>query len=191
MRRRAAALLAALVLAGVAAAAAFLIAPREDAAALADCRHPGFAWSEGEPPINRRHVFCGEVRDGEPKGFHSTALRPTTDLIVAIDARGSGRDGIYQAIAQFSNGRRKFSTFFPDRCTVAEVTRSIAHAAAHPARRHPVWGEIGPSAPADAAPGYCLDDRGRVFEIRFSRQKSGRINTAFPQLTHAETSLER
>jgi hypothetical protein len=145
-----------------------------------DCRRPGFAWSDHLPPINRRHVFCGEIRDGEPKGFHALALRPTARLVRAVERRAGERRGIYQAIVQFANGRRKLSTFFPDRCTVEEITRSIHHAASHPGGRHPAWGEIGPSAPTDGAGGFCLDDDGRRFEIRFSRLKDGRINTAFP-----------
>lgn len=165
---------------GLACIAALLLDGMRPAPEAAACGDRGFNWSQGDPPINRRHIFCGELRGGEPRGFHSTQLKSSTPLVRSIEIHGPDRDGIYAATVIFANGRRKFSTFFPDHCTVAEILQSIDHAASEAASPHPVWGKVGMSAPNEAAEGYCLDRLKRPFSIRFALRPDGRVNTAFP-----------
>lgn len=149
-------------------------------AAQPDCRDPAFHWSEGQPPINLRHVFCGEVRNGQPKGFHSMQLRSSTSHVAGISGRREQRNGIYSAIVTFSNGQRKLSTFFPDHCTVSQLLKSIEYAARNPRFEHRAWGWVGSSAPAPDAEMFCLDNHRQAFEIRFGVLANGRVNTAFP-----------
>lgn len=145
-----------------------------------DCRHRTFTWTDTDPPINRRHVFCGTIERGQPKGFHSIRLLDKSSIVDRVEERSKNKAGIYSAIVVFANGRRKLSTFFPDHCSVEEITRSIYYAGSTESARHSAWGTIGTSAPASGIPGYCLDDDQRPFEIRLGRLKDGRINTAFP-----------
>ena len=124
-------------------------------------------------------------RNGRPKGFHSTQLATTARLIRRIERRTDEDGGIYSAIVEFTHGGRKLSTFFPDHCTLNQVVRSIAYAAGNVRTRHPAWGDIGPSAPADGRQSgdpetFCLDNWGSPFDIRFGALANGRINTAFP-----------
>ncbi|MGF1641735.1 MAG: EndoU domain-containing protein [Rhodospirillales bacterium] len=145
-----------------------------------DCRAAAFHWSDGAPAVNLRHVFCGELRRGRPLGVHSMRLVGTSPVVTAVAPRPDGRDGIYDARVRFRNGATKFSTFFPDACTVEQVVASIRHAATHGTRDHPQWGKLGPSAPAADAAGFCLDAAGRPFDIRIGVLADGRVNTAFP-----------
>lgn len=145
-----------------------------------DCRSRAFTWTDTDPAINRRHVFCGTIDHGEPKGFHSMQLLDSSSVVKGVSERSTNRNGIYTAIVIFAKGRRKLSTFFPDHCSVEEITRSIYYAGSHESARHPAWGTIGPSAPAPDTSGYCLDDNEQPFQIRLGRLKDGRINTAFP-----------
>jgi hypothetical protein len=154
-----------------------------------DCRRDDFAWSATRPPINLRHVFCGEIEDGRAKGLHATSLSPTWDVARRLERRSDEGGGIYSAIVVFDGGKRKFSTFFPDHCTAEQIVRSIEHAASNPLRAHKQWGEIGLSAPESrnnrnpAGAGhemFCLDNKGKRFEIRLGVLADGRINTAFP-----------
>lgn len=150
-------------------------------AAASDCRDADFRWSNTRPAVNLRHVFCGEIDDGRPKGLHSARLLATSGVVRGIERRRDEGGGVYSAIVRFADGKEKLSTFFPNSCSVGAVTLSIVFAAGHAMGRHPVWGELGPSAPAAGAPGYCLDARGDPLIIRFGRLRDGRINTAFPQ----------
>ena len=145
-----------------------------------DCGDPAFHWSDHDPPINRRHVFCGEIKDGKPKGFHSTRLQSTSPVVDGLRKRSEGRNGITDATIQFTNGTTKFSTLFPDACTVDQVLASIHYASTRTTRPHRVWGKLGASAPTPGAEGYCLDGRSQPFEIRLGFLRDGRINTAFP-----------
>lgn len=156
-----------------------LVAGCEPASAP-DCRDPGFHWTGHRPAINARHVFCGEIREGKPKGFHSTRLRDTSEVVTGVRGISRSADGIYTATVMFGDGLTKFSTFFPDSCTVDEVLASIHHASTHIGGDHPAWGQLGPSAPADGIDGFCLDHGGRAFPIRMGLFDDGRVNTAFP-----------
>jgi len=145
-----------------------------------DCRDHGFHWSDDDPAVNRLHVFCGEIRKGRPKGVHSTRLLDTSAVVTGVTGRSNERDGIYDASVDFRNDTSKFSTFFPDACTVDQVVASIHYAATHAERDHPQWGKLGPSAPEQNGDGYCLDGNGDPFEIRIGLLADGRVNTAFP-----------
>lgn len=149
-------------------------------AAAPDCGDPGFHWSDHRPAINVRHIFCGEIRSGKPKGFHSTRLRDSSEVVVGVRGISRSAQGIYTGTVVFTDGLTKFSTFFPDACTVDEVLASIHHASIHIDGDHPAWGSLGPSAPAAGADGYCLDHRGQPFPIRMGLFDDGRVNTAFP-----------
>lgn len=167
--RRGPALLVAAVLAMVAAQA--------DAA---DCRDRDFQWSDTQPPVNLRHVFCGDLDNGRPKGMHSSRLVASSPVVRGIERSREEGGGVFSATVRFANGRSKLSTFFPHHCTFDQVVRSIVYAADHPIGRHRAWGELGPSAPEANATGYCVDDRGAPLILRFGRNGAGGINTAFP-----------
>jgi Bacterial EndoU nuclease len=104
----------------------------------------------------------------------------TSSLIHRVEHPSDEGGGIYSAIVEFTGGRRKLSTFFPDHCTVDQVVRSIKHGASHVRERHRSWSEIGPSAPARGLEMFCLDNRGAPFDIRLGALANGRVNTAFP-----------
>lgn len=160
--------------------------PVTAAEAANDCTDRRFHWSADDPQINLRHLFCGETRRGRPRGFHSIRLVATARLIRGVGHHTEEGGGIYSAVVEFADGSRKLSTFFPDHCTLAQIVRSVAHAAANISGRHRAWGEIGFSAPAPAThqrgdlETFCLDNAGQPFEIRLGVLANGRINTAFP-----------
>jgi hypothetical protein len=105
----------------------------------------------------------------------------TSAVVTGVTGKSNERDGIYDASVRFRNDTAKFSTFFPDACTVDQVVASIHYAASHVERDHPQWGKLGPSAPEQADDGgYCLDGNGDPFEIRMGLLADGRVNTAFP-----------
>ena len=139
-----------------------------------------FPGANHRPAINARHVFCGEVRDGKPKGFHSTRLMDTSDEVTGVRGISRYANGIYSGTVVFKDGQTKFSTFFPDACSADDILASIHHASTHIGGEHPAWGYLGPSAPAGGTDGFCLDDRGQAFEIRMGLFGDGRVNTAFP-----------
>jgi hypothetical protein len=167
--------------------------------AAAECLGDADGWSDTRPAVNLAHVFCGEIRgDGRPVGFHSTVElgEPGMPVLVWFEQGGGGRvaladgaapepspgpDTIFTATVRFANGREKFSTFFPMACTADEIVASVLHASADAEPADGTWGEVGPSAPADGAEGFCLAG-GAAFDIRFARlpDEPGRINTAFP-----------
>ncbi len=123
-------------------------------------------WSDTAPPINLTHIFAGEInRRGKPVGFHS---RPG-----GVDPLGSGvarpvdrpnRFGVYTAVVWIGRrGRTKFSTFYPDRLTRAQVIAAVLNAF-HKGRRNGE-GFRGPSGLGFTIEGYY---------------QGGRIQTAYP-----------
>lgn len=170
----------ALALSAMLALATLACSPEAENDAAANCRSRHLLWSESEPPINLRHIFCGELDGGRASGLHADDLATSSPAVIGVVDRREKTGGIYTAVVQFADGQRKRSTFFPDACDWREIQASIAHAVAHPVRSHRQWGHIGLSAPATGARGYCLDDRGDPFEIRFALRRDGRVNTAFP-----------
>lgn len=146
------------------------------------CQNKKFTWSDSKPAVNLEHVFCGESHNGRNKGFHSTALISTSNVVTGTSNKKSLKSGIYSARVKFTNGKTKFSTFFPDHCNVATITRSIIYAATHSTGKHKQWGILGQSAPESDSAGYCLLDNGKTFTIRMGLTRKGTgVNTAFPQ----------
>ena len=146
------------------------------------CQNKNFTWSDTKPTINLKHIFCGESHRGRNKGFHSKSLIASSTVVSSLSKKKPLGGGIYSARVKFKNGKTKFSTFFPDHCNVATITRSIIYAATHSTGRHPQWGVLGESAPKANSTGYCLQTNGESFIIRMGLIKRGmRVNTAFPQ----------
>jgi len=146
------------------------------------CQNKQFTWSDSQPRVNLKHIFCGESNHGRNKGFHSRYLLATSTLVTAISNKKPLKGGIYNARVIFKNGKSKFSTFFPDHCNLATITRSVIYAATHSTGKHPQWGILGQSAPKADSLGYCLQTNGQTFTIRMGLNKrKTSVNTAFPQ----------
>lgn len=151
-------------------------------------------WSATTPPVNLDHVFCGEIRsNGSATGFHArpNAINPTT--VVSVDVTQSpNASGIYAGTVTLRNPNgpdpRKFSSIFPDDCSLDQVTASILYAfenrQACPAGS-PRWWKCGSNRPdplaLEDAERFCVgDDRTSRFLIAIGMLRDGRINTAFP-----------
>ncbi len=135
--------------------------------------------------INAAHIFCGEIKNDKPKGFHSMAIADSAGehaiKLPLKDINPLG-GGLYDARVYFSNGTRKFSTFFPDSCDYKAVLKSVAYAFANIKGNAEPWGVYGASAPAKGSAGYCLLDDGNVFDIRMGLiNNDSKVNTAFPK----------
>ncbi|WP_245838408.1 EndoU domain-containing protein [Niveispirillum lacus] len=146
------------------------------------CTDEGFGWSQTDPPLNLRHVLCGEIKkNGDVVGMHSRTLIDTAP-IKEMQPQPTQPNGLYSARVIFENGRSKNSTFYPDNCSVAQVTRSILYAVNNSHGPGKPWGKLGCSAPATPDSSYCTGPGGERFVIRFAVFDDGRINTAFPQM---------
>jgi len=147
-------------------------------------------FSETEPPVNRAHLFCGEVnRRDRGTGFHHRpgGENPPTARFTRIVERNEAT-GVYVAegieIFDGEEWRRKrhISSFYPDACSPAEVLASIAHAASNASCGYPNGKWRGPSAPAAGADGFCVGDDGSVLTLEgYWRSQARRIvRTAWP-----------
>jgi len=146
-------------------------------------------WSATTPPVNQRHVFCGEwnSRNNRPAGFHSrpAGQKPATvgNLKITQQPNHQGLYGVRWSYAGHPD-RDKFSTMFPDTCRADQVLQSIAYAANHPQAcpaGAPRWAICGPNKPPGDVQGYCGASDQTVFTIGFATLKnSGKVNTAFP-----------
>lgn len=151
------------------------------AAEKPSCEDESFGWSQTSPSLNLRHVLCGEVKkNGDVVGMHSRAIIDTAP-VKEVQAQPPQADGIYDTKVFFENGKSKNSTFYPDNCSVEQVTNSILYAVKNSHGPGKPWGKLGCSAPAKADPKYCTGPGGERFVIRFAEFDDGRINTAFPQ----------
>jgi hypothetical protein len=151
---------------------------------------PHWVALENGLKINQKHVFCGEWERNRPKGFHSRpgGENPATVAEFTVQDKTNAA-GVYTGRWSYKGhpGRNKFSSMFPDTCSVKQVLNSIAHAVDHqrncPAGA-PGWTLCGFNQP-DAAAGeiesgkYCSVNNQR-FTIGFAPPGNGRINTAFP-----------
>lgn len=161
------------------AAICLLVAP--PVLAQTPCTDSGFHWSDGKPRLNLRHIFCGEInRRGDPVGLHSRALVTGHPLITGIEPQQTTPDGLYGATVRFQNGGSKFSSFFPDQCSPAQIEQSVRYAEANRIGAAKPWGYLGCSAPAEGGAGYCTGTGGERLVIRFGTTQDGDINTAFP-----------
>jgi hypothetical protein len=148
------------------------------------------ALSATEPPVERPHLFCGEVnRRDRGTGFHHRpgGENPPTARFARIVERNAAT-GVYVAdgieIFDGEEWRRKrtISSFYPDSCAPAEVLASVAHAASNATCGYPNGKWRGPSAPGTAAEGYCLGEDGSVLTLEgYWRSEAQRIvRTAWP-----------
>lgn len=145
------------------------------------CASPLVEWSDTTPAVNLKHIFCGESHNGKLKGFHSKALIASSEVSTVTNIEVL-TGGIYNGQSQFKQGGSKFSTFFPDHCTLATITRSVVYAATHKTGNHSQWGILGQSAPVTNNSGYCLTTEGQAFTIRMGLiHGNSKVNTAFPQ----------
>ncbi len=157
------------------------IAGMAGAAEQPSCEDESFGWSATNPPLNLRHVLCGEIKkNGDVVGMHSRAIIATAP-VKEVQAEPPQPDGTYSTRIFFDNGKSKNSTFYPDNCSVEQVTNSILHAVRNSHAPGKPWGKLGCSAPAKPDPKYCTGPGGERFVIRFAEFDDGRINTAFPQ----------
>ena len=153
------------------------------------------AWSKSTPPINFDHVFCGEIRsNGSATGFHARpdAINPATVAGVEV-TQSPNANGIYAGTVRLRNRNgddpQKFSSLFPDACSMEQVTASILYAFEHrqacPAGS-PGWWQCGANRPEDGGltgedVKFCVGAAPQSrFLIAMGLLKDGRINTAFP-----------
>lgn len=148
------------------------------------------SWSNGSPKVNLHHVFCGEInRKGRAVGYHANPNGQTPNTYISHKGGQSANSaGVYQwrKIKLSLEGKtvqKPVSSFFPDKCSQSEITRSIQYAATHVVKScsNPSWAKCGPSAPASGSKnGYCVGNNGRAFTIATALNRSGNINTGFP-----------
>lgn len=130
----------------------------------------GEKWSNTSPAINLWHVFEGEInRKGKPVGFHSRpgGQDPANARVVKVKSQPN-RAGIYTATIEVRDGNRwlqKFSSFFPDSMSQAQVTAAVVHAYKN---------SKNPKAQPWRGPS------GHNFQIEGYTLSKGDINTAFP-----------
>lgn len=146
-------------------------------------------WSTTNPPVNQRHLFCGEWnhRKNRPAGFHSRPAgeNPATVNTLAVTQQPNAK-GIYGVRWSYIGhpDRNKFSTMFPDTCSREQVLKSIVYAAKHSRacpQGAPRWAKCGPNKPVQVVQGYCEASDNSIFTIAFATLKgSDKINTAFP-----------
>jgi hypothetical protein len=162
-----------------------------DASAAVDCAIlPQWVAPGNGRELNQQHVFCGEWSSGRPKGFHSRpgAVNPSTIREFRVQDPPDSA-GIYTG--KWTHGsdpaKSKFSSMFPDSCSLEQVLNSISYASSHPDASCPVaspaWAKCGKNRPAEIESyelaGYCGDSE-VLFVIGFATLKNNRINTAFP-----------
>lgn len=139
--------------------------------------------------MNQRHVFCGEWKDNRPKGFHSRpgGVNPGTVRNFTVQDPPNAA-GIYTGKWSHINdpGRSKFSSMFPDNCSVSQVLNSISYASAHSEPNCPAgspnWVRCGKNRPGfdTKEPSAYCGNGGAFFLIGFAPPQGNRINTAFP-----------
>jgi hypothetical protein len=145
-----------------------------------DCAGPRFRGPA--PQINLVHVFCGEIRNGKPDGYHTELVHPTPSVSGVRDVQPMrGGRGLYNGTVLFTNGMTKFSSFYPRGCSEAQIEASIRFAVSQPkVAKTRGWGFVAPSAPPQGGAPYCTGTDGKPFVIRYATLSRGDINTAFP-----------
>ena len=158
------------------------------AAAQIDCKAlPKWIKLDEKLSLNQKHVFCGEWHKDHPKGFHARpdGMNPTTVAHMSIQSNPNAA-GVYTGRWIYKNHpeKEKFSSMFPDRCTMTQILNSIRHAVMHVGEcpsGSPDWVRCGynkPDTNSDSAR-YCSVDQTR-FIIGFAPPQRGKVNTAFP-----------
>jgi Bacterial EndoU nuclease len=155
-----------------------------------DCTElPRWTKRPKPPQVNQTHVFCGEWKHNAPGGFHSRpgGLDPKSVTAFTITQTANAK-GIYGGSWSYTGHPQsaKFSTMFPDTCSMSQVLNSIVYAATHPTRcplNAPHWAVCGPNRPTstiqDSDP-FCAANDGTIFLIAMAKLSNGRVNTAFP-----------
>ena len=92
--------LAALIVLGLAATAS----------AQPNCNAAGPLWSATAPPVNQRHIFCGEIVNSQPKGYHSIQIFPPT---LSSVWRTSCQSGTARNLGDFNSGSQALN-LLPD-----------------------------------------------------------------------------
>jgi hypothetical protein len=161
-----------------------------DASAAIDCTTlPHWMTLKNGLQVNQKHVFCGEWKDNRSKGFHSRpgGVNPSTVRSFTVQDLPDAA-GIYTGKWSHKNdsGRSKFSSMFPDNCSMEQVLNSISHASTNPERNcpegSPRWVKCGKNRPVGDTrelSGYCSKN-GQFFLIGFAESRDNKINTAFP-----------
>jgi hypothetical protein len=158
--------------------------------AAIDCASLAHWTKFAQPPqVNQLHVFCGEWKRQAPTGFHSrpAGLLPGTVAGFKV-TQPANAQGVYGGSWSYAGQPHsvKFSTMFPDSCSMQQVLNSIVYAAAHPRRcpaNAPDWAVCGPNRPPSTGSKpttFCAADDGTVFLIAMAKLSGGRVNSAFP-----------
>ena len=149
----------------------------------------GWTNFSNNPQVNQAHIFCGQLDNNRPKGFHSrpNGINPATVKAVRI-TQSANAQGIYGIQWTYVNtNASKSSTMYPDRCTQTQVLNSIRYAGTHqnqcPANA-PNWSWCGKNRPDPLSSSdqnlYCNTNNGQLFTIAGASLNNGNINTAFP-----------
>lgn len=161
--------------------------------AQVDCsRLPHWVTLNNGLQLNQKHIFCGEWNQNRPKGFHSRpdGINPSAIAHLTIQSKPNAA-GIYTARWSYKKqpDKNKFSSMFPDNCTIPQILNSISYAsaAANPETQcpsgSPGWIQCGRNKPDEVDreenSAYCSKN-GQNFSIGFTPPKQGKINTAFP-----------
>jgi hypothetical protein len=148
-------------------------------------------WTKRPKPqqVNQAHVFCGEWKSNGPGGFHAQpgGLNPPSVAQFTVTQPANAK-GIYGGSWSYTGHPEvaKFSTMFPDTCSMVQVLNSIVFAATHPSQcpaNAPHWAVCGPNRPISTGQNrdpYCAAEDGTVFLIAMAKLRDGRVNTAFP-----------
>lgn len=149
---------------------------------------PGQGWTDKPPRINKEHVFCGEIRDHKAKGFHSRpgGQNPATVVKVTI-TQPANAIGVYGGRATLKidgETAEKFSTMYPDSCSMDQVLKSVQYASQNQVTCPsfaPGWSRCGYNRPASSQSAeYCAGTHRQRFYISMGFLDNGDINTAFP-----------
>ena len=141
------------------------------------------------PQVNQVHVFCGEWKQNAPGGLHSRPGGLDPDSITRFTiTQPANAKGIYGGSWSYTGHPQpsKFSTMFPDACSMSQVLNSIVYAATHPTRcpaNAPHWAICGPNRPPSTVPDshpFCAATDSSIFLIAMAKLSNGRVNTAFP-----------
>jgi hypothetical protein len=141
------------------------------------------------PQVNQVHVFCGEWKQSTPRGFHSRPGGLDPDTVTGFSITQPANDqGIYGGSWSYTAHPQpqKFSTMFPDACSMQQVLNSIVYAASNPTRcpanasRWAVCGANQPKSTSQSAELYCDSSNGTIFLIAMAKLRNGYVSTAFP-----------
>lgn len=150
---------------------------------------PGQGWTKypSPPQVNKEHVFCGEIKSGSAKGFHSRPSGQNPATVTSFNiTQPANKVGVYGGQVNLSihgSTAKKFSTMFPDSCNMDQVLKSILHAKANltscPSGA-PSWAKCGMNRPSSTSSTYCAGTNSNKFYIAMGFLSNGDVNTAFP-----------